>query len=81
MYRVFDWVSMLFLLSKQETNGYCVCVRERACVCVRPCMFMWFMRTQIGIMTQVLQVLQGEGDFSGHFPKSPCFKPRVNLTE
>ncbi len=39
----------------------CVCV----CVCVG--MFMWFMRTQICIMTWVWQVLQGEGDLWGHF--------------
>ncbi len=36
---------------------------------MRVCMFMLFMRTQICIMAWVLQVLQGEGDFSGHFPK------------
>ncbi len=36
----------------------CVC----ACVCVCVCVFMWFMKTQICIMTWVWQVLQGEGD-------------------
>ncbi len=40
------------------------------CVCVRACVFMWFMRTHICIMTWVWQVLLGEGDLWGHFQ---CF--------
>ncbi len=39
----------------------CVCI---CCVCV--CMFMWFMRTQMCIMTWIWQVLHGEGDLWGH---------------
>ncbi len=27
------------------------------------------------------QVLQGEGDFSGHWPMSPLFKTLINHTE
>ncbi len=58
---------------KRYTNTYtvtwldkfcvCVCV-YMLCVCV--CMFMWFMRTQMCIMTWIWQVLQGEGELGGH---------------
>ncbi len=52
----------------------CVCV----CVSVCACAFLWQMRTWIYIITQVLQ---GEGDFSGHCPMSPLFKTLINHTE
>ncbi len=31
--------------------------------------------------TGMTQVLQGEGDFSGHWPMSPLFKTLINHTE
>ncbi len=45
--------------SKRETwvelSCACVCACVRVCVRVRACVFMWFMRTQICIMTWVWQ--------------------------
>ncbi len=66
-------IELLFLclLMKRQPVCVCECVREsvraRVCVCVSVGMCMWFMRTQICIMTWVWQVLQGEGDLWGHF--------------
>ncbi len=54
----------------------CVCVCARVCMCVR--VFLCQMRYNDTGMTQVLQ---GEGDLSGHCPMSPLFKMLINHTE
>ncbi len=38
-----------------DHTNVCVCERQRECVCVCVCGFMWFMRTQICLLTWVVQ--------------------------
>ncbi len=49
------WKPNTTQILNNEIIHYYVC--EKLCVCV--CVFMWFMRTHICIMTWVWQVLQG----------------------
>ncbi len=51
-------LSMLFEPKTQQRPSVDCQTYPNVCVCV--CVFMWIIRTQICIMTQVLQ---GEGDF------------------
>ncbi len=54
------------------------CVRAWVCVCVCVCVCVRVFVTNQDIDlyndTGMTQVLQGEGDFSGHWPMSPLFK-------
>ncbi len=43
----------LSVIWRVQNSCVCMCVRVCACVCMCVCMFMWFMRTQICIMTWV----------------------------
>ncbi len=42
----------------------CVCVRARVCVCA--CMFMWFMTTQIFIMTWYDNIITRKNEVRSH---------------
>ncbi len=55
----------------------CVCASERGCVRV----FVTNQDIDLYNDTGMTQVLQGEGDFSGHWPMSPLFKTLINHTE
>ncbi len=67
----------------------CVCECECACACVcvcvcervRVCVFVTNQDIDLYNDTGMTQVLQGEGDFSGHWPMSPLFKTLINHTE
>ncbi len=59
----------------------CACVRAYVCTCVCACIFVTNEDMNLYNDTGMTQVLQGEGDFSGHCPMSPLFKTLINLTE
>ncbi len=56
-----------------------MCECEYVCVCV--CVFVTNEDTNLYNDTGMTQVLQGEGDFSGHCSMSPLFKTLINHTE
>ncbi len=52
-------------------------------MCVCECVRVFVTNQDIDLYndTGMTQVLQGEGDFSGHWPMSPLFKTLINHTE
>ncbi len=75
---VWVWVSVC------EWVCVCVCVCVVCvCVCVCVCVRVFVTNQDIDLYndTGMTQVLQGEGDFSGHWPMSPLFKTLINHTE
>ncbi len=74
-----EWVSECVRVSVSEWVCESVCVRESVCVCVR--VFVTNQDIDLYNDTGMTQVLQGEGDFSGHWPMSPLFKTLINHTE
>ncbi len=65
----------------------CVCLSVRVCLSVSNtcalsvCVFVTNQDIDLYNDTGMTQVLQGEGDFSGHCPMSPLFKTLINHTE
>ncbi len=64
---------------RDHQTHVCVCVCVWVCVCVR--VFVTNQDIDLYNDTGMTQVLQGEGDFSGHWPMSPLFKTLINHTE
>ncbi len=58
----------------------CACVTVRVCVCVGGHVYVVYEDTNLYNDMGMTQVLQGEGDFSGHWPMSPLFKTLINHT-
>ncbi len=90
---VCDWSQQHWCVCVRESVCVCVCECECECACacacacasasVSACVRVFVTNQDIDLYndTGMTQVLQGEGDFSGHWPMSPLFKTLINNTE